>query len=190
MINIAINYYIDKFPERQLEIDECFQKNIKNPYINLIIINSQERLKYSHYFNVLNKITNNDDINVISNADIYFDETVQLFEKLDYDTFFALSRWDIVEDGSAVHFNRPDSQDVWAWRGKSKPIYNDFNIGVPGCDNRLAHEINKAGYKIKNPSFQIKTYHLHLTNLRNYNVKTRREAIPGPYFTVYPENII
>lgn len=189
MINVAINYYIDKFPQRQKEINECFEKNIKNPFINLIIINSQERLKYSYYFNILNSITAPNDINIISNADIYFDDTVKLFEKLDNDTFFALSRWDVASDGSAKHYDRQDSQDVWAWRGKSRLIYNDFNIGVPGCDNRLAYEANKAGYKIKNPSMDIKTYHLHITNLRNYNIKTRVDAIPGPYLTVFPEKL-
>ena len=189
MINVAINYYIDKQPDRQKEINECFYKNINNPYINLIIINSQNRLKYSYYFDLLNKITNPSDVNVIANADIYFDETVKLLEQLDSETFFAISRWEVGQNNKVTHFNRVDSQDSWAWRGKSKKINTDFNIGVPGCDNRLAYEINKAGYRIKNPSLDIKTYHLHISNLRNYDIKHRTDSVPGPYLTVPPEKL-
>ncbi len=189
MINVAINYYIDKEPVRQKEINECFYKNINNPYINLIIINSQERLKYSYYFDLLNKISSSNDINVIANGDIYFDETIKLLENLDSETFFALSRWEVDRSNKIKHFNRADSQDTWAWRGKSKLINNNFNIGVPGCDNRLAYEANKAGYKVRNPSLDIKTYHLHISNLRNYDAKHRTNSIPGPYLTVTPEKI-
>lgn len=189
MINVLVNYYIDKNPERQKEINECFKINMNNPHINLIIINSQERIKYSYYFNYLNTITSTEDVNIIANTDIYFDDTVILFEKIDFNTFFALSRWEVKKNNEFTHCNRQDSQDVWAWRGKSKDIYCDFNIGIPGCDNRLAYEANKAGYKIKNPSFEIKTYHLHTSNVRNYNLKNKNDIIPGPYLTVFPENL-
>lgn len=189
MINVLINYYIDRHPDRQEEINKCFKINMSNPHINLIIINSQDRLKYSHYFNYLNTISSKNDINVISNADIYFDDTALLLEKLDFDTFFALSRWEVGKNNKIVHCNRQDSQDVWAWRGKSKNIYSEFNIGVPGCDNRLAYEADKSGYRVINPSLDIKTYHLHMTNLRNYDLKNRKDTIPGPYLTVFPEKI-
>jgi hypothetical protein len=183
MINVAINYYTDKFPERQSEIDFCFQQNMKNENINLIIIHSQQRLTYKYYFDTLNSITGVSDINIIANADIYFDDTIKYCESLDFNTFYALSRWDVVGSES-FHFCRPDSQDVWAWKGKSKNIVCDYFLGMPGCDNRLAHEAKKAGYNVLNPSKTIKCYHFHNSNLRNYNRTTA--SVPGPYMTVEP----
>lgn len=184
MINVAINYYNDKFPERQSEIDFCFNKNMLNDKINLIIINSQQRLTYEYYFEILNSITGINDINIIANADIYFDDTIQYCERLDFNTFYALSRWDIIGSNDVRHFCRADSQDVWAWKGKCKNIVSNYFLGMPGCDNRLAHEAKKSGYNVLNPSKTIKCYHVHASNLRNY---TRFDsAVPGPYMTVEP----
>jgi hypothetical protein len=48
----------------------------------------------------------------------------------------------------------------------------EFPFGVPGCDNRFSYELNKRKYVV-NPSYHIKSYHLHVTNIRHYNNNDR-----------------
>jgi len=61
----------------------------------------------------------------------------------------------------------------------------DFTLGIAGCDNKIAHLLNKH-YTLKNPSLSIKTYHLHNTNIRNYINFSHVERLPPPYFTIKP----
>lgn len=186
MINLFINYYQDKNQIRQKELDFCLLKNISNSALNTIIIDSQSRLTFKFFFDRINKVTTDNDINIVANSDIFFDENIVLAEKITIEQCFALSRWDFLTDGSVKHYFRPDSQDTWIFRGKIKPtVFSDFNIGYRGCDNRLAYELNKAGYKVSNPSVTIKSYHVQNSNIRNYNM-TDQFLVPGPYLTVEP----
>ena len=185
MINLFYNYYKDKNKKRQEEIDICLNKNLSNSLINVIIIELQSRLSYNYYFNKINLITNPEDINIICNSDIYLDESITNALSIKVNECYALSRWDIKLDGSHEFFDRPDSQDTWIFRGEIKNnIYGDILLGTPGCDNRIAYEIEKAGYILSNPSKKIKTYHVHSSNIRNYNPSADR--VPGPYKVIHP----
>lgn len=144
---------------------------------------------------------------VIANSDIRFDpvqvDNIQRY----YESFpageqremqaLALSRWDVQPDGSSVLFDRADSQDAWVIYGNpaSKLInyvdYCNFPMGVAGCDNRLAYELEQAGYVVKNPSkTMIRIYHHHYSGVRNYLDATNSqptERIPPPYKLIQPE---
>lgn len=204
MINLFIPYYIDQNPERQAEIDACLTLNCNNKFIdNIWLIYDdpnvfdnfekrsrncmakyiQERPTYSAMFEIINEITDKDDWNVLVNSDIYLDETIKLIEKYDNDTFLALSRWDVDKQGKAILFNRWDSQDTWAFKGKAKKINADFYQGVAGCDNAIADRAHVAGYNVINPSKTIITYHLHNSGVRNYNPNNR---VPKPYKLITP----
>lgn len=188
-INVLANYYKDKNILRQKEIDKCFEYNLLNPSINFIIIESDNRLKFNDYFNKINKITSNEDINIICNSDIYFDNTIELCKQMQHNQSFALSRWDVQADNTVKLFDREDSQDTFIFKGPIKNIFGDFHLGYPGCDNRLCFEIEKAGYRVSNPSHDIKTYHLHLTNIRNYD-RSPQFIVPPPYKTIKPSKLI
>jgi hypothetical protein len=41
-------------------------------------------------------------------------------------------------------------------------------MGLPGCDNRLAHLLSETGYRLSNPCRSIRTIHLHRSNVRSY----------------------
>jgi len=98
----------------------------------------------------------------VANSDIYFDN-LQEYEKI-YNIFqhkekiaLALSRWDIQEDGSSNFVDRLDSQDAYVFYGDIEfRLKKDFYMGVPGCDNRLAHDLIEAGYNVLNPSLNLK----------------------------------
>jgi hypothetical protein len=200
MINLFIPYFIDKNEERYKEIYHCLQQNVLNKHIDRIILISEnpdvyrimkrhdviivpERPTYAMMFEIINEITGPNDWNVLINSDIYLDETIKLIKNYDSNTFLALARWDLDAQGNAKLFNTWDSQDTWAFKGKSKNIKADFVQGKAGCDNAIANRAEVAGYKVINPSKTIKTYHLHLTNLRNYDPK---DKVPQPYKLINP----
>lgn len=186
MIRLFYNYYEDKNTLRKQEIDLCLQKNLSNPYFTTTIIETPQKPTYNYFFQRINEITGPNDVNIISNSDIFFDETIALAEKIKPREFFALLRWEWQSDGSVKFYDRPDSQDTWIVRGKIENVYGDFTLGVRGCDNRIAYEFLKAGYKVRNPSKSIKTYHVHNSQIRNYLM---RDVVSPPYHTLSPTEL-
>lgn len=183
MINLYINFYHSTDKVRNQEFITCFSKNINNKNLNVIAVESESRLKFSDFFLVIDKVSSNDDINIIANLDIYFDESILLTLDMKKEEVYALSRWNIVRD-KVKHFIRKDSQDAWIFRGVPNNVFGDFCMGIPGCDNRLAYEFNKAGYRVANPSYDIKAFHIH-SGKRNYG----KQKIPSPYMTVDPSHL-
>lgn len=189
MINLYVNYYKDKVPARQKEIDTCIQKNITNSLINVLVIESQSKVKYSDFFKVINSYTGDNDINIICNSDIYLDSTISIVNSMSGEEALALGRWELGINGVPSLSNRPDSQDTWVFKGKVKNVFGDFCLGFPGCDNRIAHEMRHAGYKVTNPAKSIKTIHVHRSGVRNYpdrGAKRQSVTVPGPYLTISP----
>lgn len=184
MIRLFYNYYEDPNIARKREIDLCLQKNLQNKFLNVVLIEQQSKLSYNDFFTRINKvITNEDDISIICNSDIFFDETIELANKIEPKQLYALSRWDWHQNQPPILFNRPDSQDTWIVRGTISNVDGNFTLGKKGCDNRIAHEFHKAGYSVINPSKSIKTYHVHGSNIRNYSYS---DVVPGPYLTCGP----
>ena len=62
------------------------------------------------------------------------------------------------------------------------------NIIVHNCDNSIAHLLSVAEYEVKNPSRNLKTFHYHLTNIRNYlDISGQAtNVIPPPYKLLPP----
>jgi hypothetical protein len=93
-INLFINYYKESNSNRLKELCFCINKNLQNNLLNVIILNSDNRIKFSDFFNIINKYTNNNDINIISNLDIYFDDSISLVNNMNINEAFVLCRWD------------------------------------------------------------------------------------------------
>eukprot|EP00889_Picochlorum_renovo_P006402 jgi/Picre1/33432/NNA_008756.t1 len=127
-------------------------------------------------------------MNIIANADIFFDDTIKTAKSLPENHAYALSRHEV---SNGKLFKRPDSQDTWIFHGRiqnnmllmSALTKNNLTLGKPGIDNRLAYELLKAGYKVSNPSKSITSWHVHGTNLREYS---HLDVVPPPYAIVYP----
>ncbi len=183
MINLYYNYFKHPDPKRAKEIDFCKKKNLENKLLNVILINQQNRLTFDDYFIKINQTTGPDDINIICNSDIFFDDTISLTPKMDHNDAYALCRWDYSPPSSIKFYDKVFSQDTWIFRGPIKKIIGNFHLGKPGCDNRVAHEIKTSGYRISNPSLTIKTYHFHTSKIRDYKPKDR---VPGPYLHLTP----
>lgn len=208
-MNLFINLYRDKNPARQKELEKCLSINllnncIKNIYCivensidgfdvitseKVVLIKSDRRPTYNDFFSLINKYSDKDAVSAIANSDIYFDEEgARLIEmNIKPNECYALTRWDVLPNGLYKHFFRPDSQDVWAFRGRVKSINGaDFFLGTPGCDNAIAYLLEKSGYRISNPSVDIRTYHIHNTNIRNY---TGKDRVQPPYKLIHPHNL-
>lgn len=203
MIRLFTNYYTDPNPDRDKELKECLKRNVGNRIIDEIYLISDDdnfdvperctvlvgpRPTYDDYFRMVNQYASTDDISIISNADIFFDKSIGLSTKIGENDCYALSRWDILEGNKMEHHNFGWSQDAWIFRGKIKSMRPcGFYLGIAGCDNSIAYWLMDAGYDLTNPSFHIKAYHLHLSNIRYYK---EADKIPPPYHFVFPTQII
>lgn len=186
-MNLFINYYSDPDEKRYQELETCLLNNFSNILIKnlflitdllvqlpgrqgkLIIIPHKGRPTFKDYFNFINNNTYFDEINILANSDIYFpSEPWPILPN--HNQCFALTRWDILPDGSEKFYNNSGSQDTWVFRGPIKQVKGaDYTQGVAGCDNKIAWDLERAGYRVSNPSLTIKTYHLHNSGVRYYD---------------------
>lgn len=169
-VNLFFNWYED--PLRQHEIDECLSIN-KLLFDRVIIV--EGRPTFKELFELSKQYPN--DINCYCNSDIYFTDLTRI-KQIKPNECFAITREDLINNP-----NGPGSQDAWIFRGEIKPIESNFTMGMWGCDNRVAHEIKKAGYDIKNPALSVKLIHLHKEDKRNYK-RTEQNTVPPPYLTL------
>lgn len=152
-----------------------------------------KRLTYGDVFKYINE---NSIIgyNILCNSDIFFDETIRNLYKSDIHLqkkMYSLLRYEYnpVHIHKSVIFGpRMDSQDSWIIHSNfnippsAVKIFN-FNFGKLGCDNKMLYLLKILGYEILNDPLFIKSYHYHLTEIRNY---TKTDAIPNPYAFVGP----
>ena len=190
-----MNYYVEYWDcgneERNIEVIDCINRNIKSNFFKNIFIFSEKEEKRLLKQTILSKrityqyIFDNaiDGINIFCNSDMEFDETIKLAENINENEFYALTRY---EDDMMLHKNDDpykgyDSQDVWIWKNKCKIKNANFYLGLPGCDNKIAYYAESYGYNIKNPSLSIKTYHKHITNVRDGSSADLSKRLPPPY---------
>lgn len=178
--------------DRWAELSECFRRNAENPVFDRIVCLSQisverqrefnyahvswvdipkdKRPTYRRYFDAVNKWTTSpEDLNVIANSDVYFDGSLALLKPLDMENVCAaMSRWEHVAGGVPELKVWHNSQDVWAFKGRVRPMgWCGFGMGVWGCDNRLAWELLRTGYRLVNPCRDVRCYHLHDCGVRD-----------------------
>jgi hypothetical protein len=203
-------YYNEENDSRKQELLSCLQNNLLNKAIlKITVFNEGEsiahldptkiievfinkRPTYKCFINYINANSNPDDINIIANTDIYFDKHIGVLQHLNFkNTCLALSRWDTTETKKPKLYNHNDSQDVWIFKGHIKPELNaNFPLGVPRCDNRLLYEIERAGYTVLNPTFSIKSYHIHKgQRALVYTEDDNVYKIAPPYRYKYPHNL-
>ncbi len=204
-VNILTTYYNEKDEQRINEYKYCFEKNIQNPYIKKIYVFYENKKNPLENFLQHEKITIlpithrptfkdyidyaaqylSNEINIICNTDIYFDDTLTYLENYDLENkVLALTRYNIPE----YHGNWERhifSHDAWAFRTPIKHFDANIILGIPACDLRILYNLNKAGITIENPSLSIKIWHVHLSDKRNYDskisniyYKTKRISVP------------
>lgn len=163
----------------------------------VVPIITDARPSYNDYFRIITKLFSEpNNINIVANLDIIIPKetlTYLRFYMPTNKTCLALTRWDVVNKNDyrygSTFFDRPDSQDVWIFIGGVPQIAGaTFSLGIAGCDNSIAHFLEQGGYNVLNPSRTLKTFHLHLTGVRNYisNFGQQIERVPPPYKLLPP----
>ena len=196
-IHLLTQIFKDDSAPRNAEINHCFSQNSQNPLLSDItlftnehgyvtdhgdkikIVALGERLTFKHCLEYASQNFPGE-ICVIANVDIYFDDTLQhLNTKQLEGKMLALSRYEFV-DGKTTLYGYPyNSQDVWIFIPPTS-IEADFQLGQLGCDNLFAHEAERSGLTVINPSLLIKCTHMHATRKINYSTAG---TIPPPYKT-------
>lgn len=211
-VNLFTTYYNDL--DRNVELMTVQALNHRNKVIDKVYIWDEteqpcnvtkfeikrrvRRPTFQDLFDWVNEVTGDNDINIIANSDIYFDDMGLEMMKvaLGVNDCWALTRWDVnsnnmVRQGDVmVHdctfMNRRDSQDSWCFKGRIHFGNFDFELGKPGCDNAIAHRLQEAGYNVTNPSWTIKTFHLHKGDARPWHGTARVEP---PYTLLNPTEL-
>ncbi len=190
-------YYKPEKARRAKEIKKCLEMNCKNQLIDkIILLNEQDfssdwtnskiqqeiigtRLTYKHVLQWIQEKAPENTLCVFANADIYLDEKTwtDAWSIKVKDVFFALLRWDCQENEEAKIFGpRNDSQDTWMLFSNSvkSKVWDlsryDIPFGKAGCDNAITVEMLRNKFLVVNPAMSLKTYHLHITNIRTYDV--------------------
>lgn len=190
-ITLYTSYYQDT-PTRQKELDFVFQQNVNCPSIDKIVCFLEgdklppvdhdkveyipsKRPTYKTFYEEINKRAAPTDISIVANSDIYFDDTLGLLPtRLNGKICVLLSRWDVAPGNEPKLHDCAGSQDAWIFMGRVNiPRYSEFNLGVPGCDNRMAWELSRIGYRLKNPARTIKSYHFHPSDEHTYHDENR-----------------
>lgn len=194
--------YFETPEARKRELKTCLENNIRNKDIDHIFISSEvdvmmenpkvtvriaPRPTYQNLIDWANSVSRSDDIVIIANSDIYFDDTINWPHRVHMArTMIALSRWDIHPGGLKKLFAYEHSQDTWIFKGQISLKDINYFMGIPGCDNRIAYDADKQGYRVVNTAKDIITHHLHNSNIRSHD-ETHR--IEGEYMPVYISSI-
>ena len=178
-----------KFNARCSIIDKIILLN-ETPYITLPVlttthaskiecVNLGARMKYINVMDYIRKEIPANVIVIFANSDIFLTDEFKTIYDIDmHGKFMALLRWDVDKTGQATIFGpRADSQDVWGVLSDDvhkltdeQLAATDFFFGMPGCDNAITAIMTNMGFYCINPAWSLKSYHLHNSGVRGYNV--------------------
>lgn len=141
-----------------------------------------KRLTYYSFLKYVYDQVPHNILTVLCNADIYCNDTSikNLWKIKMEDRMLGLLRWDDTGNGpsnSTIFGPRADSQDTWIFLSDSikHRLWNEsdfnFQLGQPGCDNAFLGKLLRYRFLLSNPALTLKTFHLHNTNIRNYDKK-------------------
>lgn len=166
-----IHVFYDTSQDQKINLISNYLQKKKN--ITVKTING--RPTYQDIFNYANQSFMPGSKIIISNADIYFNETLSLvIDTTIKNKFIALTRWNQRQDNNLVlqydSNGLPNylSADVWIFQLPLKvDFYCDYELGTPFCDSFLNHQLSKSNLKVYNPCLDIQACHVH----KNWSLK-------------------
>lgn len=203
-IVLLVQYYKPADLVRAGEIDFVFSQNIKNELFDKIVIFDEAgnpfksyqstevvsrpiegRIKFSDFIGYISLDADRlNSVYVIANSDIILTPDVLYVSRaLRKKELIALTRH---ERGAKVDNFFPDTyQDTWIVSGDndfSQLSGNDpITMGCPACDHLIATFFADSGFKIWNPSYNVRSFHVHESQFRSY---TDIDLLAGTY--TYP----
>ena len=205
--HLYLNYYVDRNSSRRAELHDCFERNARNPEFDAVYCLTSDPLPpglpakvnkvafggrptFADVFRAAGEHSGGGDLVVVANTDILFAPTavVRAARALRAGVAYAITWWETDDRGRQTLYPRGDNQDVWMFRGPPRAVAADFPLGRLGCDNRLAWELKRAGYALRNPARSVRCVHVHRSGVRNYREHSD-PVVPGPYLAVLPRRL-
>lgn len=222
---LVTQYYRAASAARQRDIDECLRRNattvaaldeihalVEEPFSELVPYTANalapvkevvlgKRLTFALALDYMRSLPEDEyDLCVLSNADIFFDDTLFFVRglRLGATVGLALSRWDMLrpecpKEVRPVHeslgWSLKDAsmtQDTWVFRTPVPPVDIDPTITVGsmwGCENRFAAACVASGVRLYNPFMHIRCTHVHFADAARATAAPR---LAGPYVYVPP----
>ena len=202
-IHLITQFYKPSQPDRLAELQFALSQNAKNPAIDSItLLNEQfytpeelgvssnkieqviigHRLRFGEAF-----AHRKPGYTVVANSDIFLDDTLVNVRKSDIHlrrAMYALLRYEY--PSGQLYGPRADSNDTWIFHNTldfNQKVFN-FELGVPGCDNKLCYLFTILGVEVYNDPLFIKTHHCHASPERKYPA-----ALDPPYLFVCPAQV-
>uniref|UniRef100_A0A6C0KA83 Exostosin GT47 domain-containing protein n=1 Tax=viral metagenome TaxID=1070528 RepID=A0A6C0KA83_9ZZZZ len=205
-VHLIQQHYVPSDPQRAAEVNHCLRVNCENERLDRIHLlnettetfesekvlakNVGARLTYRMAFEYIDSLETECFV-ALANSDIHFDETLGSLGEMDLrgSRCQALLRWELWD--RTLFGPRPDSQDTWIFRHtpgervvpEKYLAYFDFEMGRPGCDNKLIFLLHLVGFEIFNEPRRIRTWHCHAETKRAYSL----EPVKPPYGLVEPQ---
>lgn len=180
---LLVTYWNTSDLERRAEFERCFKENVANKCIGKIyvlyekfdgnapdflvdpkieVIAWPQQPTYKDFFDFANEHFK-DQVVIVANTDIFFDDTLSYIEKLDFTRehlVLVLTRYNVPEYKGRWR-RHVRSMDTWIF--KTPMEYKDarYITGRPGCDLAMLDEWIAIGYNVSNPSLTVKTWHVH-----------------------------
>jgi hypothetical protein len=206
---LITSLYHETDQARAMEYIECLGRNVNHPLIKQIhvlydkssdnphkenpvlrylkkqgitIKYVDKRPTFKELFNRANKLYPGMLV-IVSNADIYFNETLYGVNKIDFsNSILALTRWNRCKDGTLQLFVGDNgkavstSQDTWFFRTPLRKINcADLFLGTWHCDMHIVYRMLNVGYEVYNPCLTVQCCHVHNSGVRHYKPVEERK---------------
>ena len=149
------------------------------------------------------------ELSFLINTDMYLEQSIAHIishraKILEEKRFIALSRYNpnyaANENEFVLNADPHWTQDVWGVAKAAEPFppallqEAAFELGQPGCDNKIAYVMHSYGFKVSNPCFSVKTIHLQADDGRSYDPKISKllglQAFVHPVGTVLEDSVL
>lgn len=184
---LVISLYYESKEERNKELLYCLEKNIENEHIKKIHIlydsnvicdglknlmkdnkivfqKINARPTFNYIFDYCNK--NIKGKTIVSNSDIFYDDSLKLLSNMNDNNFFSISRleknngdWEPIKFENG--YDNIFSQDTWIFNSPMKyQISNEMKIGTFYSDSLMNYFLKNSDYKGYNLSNYVKCFHI------------------------------
>lgn len=199
-ISLVTCFYKDRDFLRQAELQECLERNTNNPLLNRIVLLVEEGAetekllmhpkvesvivpKGKQTFADLIRVANercSGEVVVLANTDIYFDETLSFINSVDLAQRVIVStRREVGTQGHSLWSYHQQASDAWVMEAPIQAHDLDIELGKNGCESLFLGRMLRVGYSIQNVSLDLKCYHMHASQKRNYDPNVDRYKEEG-----------
>lgn len=180
-MRLLIGLYGENDPARCAEIATCLVRNVwLFPQTTIFLEDERAQALFEPFFGKSEQVplghrltyaealgypATPGTVNVLANNDILFDSTIFQSSEIPTSEFWCITRR---ESDNRFPPCPEWTQDAWVWKTPAaiELAAANFPLGVPGCDNRIAYEAERAGYQVRNPGSRIRLAHRHASGVR------------------------